>query len=141
MKDVEDAGKKKDKTEQELAKLVQKIQAQDELQQQAQSGLTRLKSPPNLDSVKSFFSASDFSAQIIGKFADASPALLEVIGGIRNEMQYLLKKSGSDTTKLKVIKNAMDNLLGYKKDVQKEILKLDAKLKAMQDPVRPTCRC
>ena len=131
MKDVETAKKTKDSAEQELSTLTQKIQKQEELQQETQNGLTRLKSPPELDSVKTYFSSSDFSAQIKSKFADATPALLEVIGGIRKEMQALLVKSGSDTTRLKVIKNAIDNLSIYKKDVQKEILKLETDLRNM----------
>ena len=131
MKDVNDADKKKDKAEQELAKLDQKIQSQDELHKQTLGSLARLKSPPELDSIKTYFSFPDFSAQIKSKFAEATPALIEIISGIRNEMQTLLNKSNSDTTKLKLIKNAVDKLSVYKRDVQKEILKLETDLRNM----------
>ena len=133
MTKVNEAGKKKSVAEQELGRLRQKIEAQMELQIKTQDGLARLKSPPNLDSVQSYFSAPDLSAQIKGMFEQASDALIEMLGGFRKEMVHLLRTDKPVTSKLKGIKNVIDELLIYRKDIQKEILKLDTNLKNMGD--------
>jgi hypothetical protein len=64
-------------------------------------------------------------------FAQASDALLEVLGGFRKELIRLVRTDKPVSSKLKGIKNAIDELSIYRKDIQKDIIKLDTALNNM----------
>ncbi len=109
-----------------------KIETQTNILKQIQTELERLKAPPDLASIEAYISASNPSAQILGMFAQANNALVEVIGSGRREMLHMFNASKSAATKLKIIRNAIDNLSKYRKDILTEILKLDNALKSME---------
>jgi len=109
-----------------------KIETQTNILKQIQTELERLKAPPELASIEAYISASNPSVQILGMFAQASNALVEVIGSVRREMLHMFNASKSAATKLKIIRNAIDNLSKYRKDILTEILKLDNTLKSME---------
>ena len=130
-KSVQDAEKTVKEASAKLDLLKLQIDKQDALQKKASAELARLKSPPQLASVETYFSNADVSPQLRGKFAQASQTLVDTINKFHKDLKNQLGYSKSDSTRLNVIKTTLYNIGQYQKTLQKEILKHETDLRNM----------
>ena len=115
----------------QLQKIEAQVAEQQALQKRSSDELARLKSPPALAPVESYFSTPDVSVQVRAKYPQASQALLDAINGFHKELKEQLAWSKSDDAKLTVIKNTLYKAVQYQKSVQNEINKQETDLRNM----------
>jgi hypothetical protein len=138
-KKVEETGRKVVDSEKKLEAVRQQMDVQTGLQRKSSSDLTRLKSPPDAASVKSYFGVPDVPAQIRAKFPLAGKDVVDSLAGFRKSLMDQL--SGYKTIpldksvpmRLNVLKTTIYNVGQYQRSLEKEILKLDADLRNMGD--------
>lgn len=130
-KSVQDAEKTVKDASAKLDLLKPQIEKQDALQKKTSNELARLKSPPQLASVETYFSNADVSLQLRNKFAQASQTLVDTINKFHKDLKGQLGYSRSDSTRLNVIKTTLYNLEQYQRTLQKEILKHETDLRNM----------
>jgi hypothetical protein len=115
----------------QLQKIQSQIDAQEMLQKKALDELARLKSPPTLAPIESYFSTLDVSAQIRAKYPQASQSLIESINGFHKDLKDQLGWSKTDDAKLGVIKNALNELGQFQRKIKNEIAKHETDLRNM----------
>jgi len=130
-KSIQDAEKTVKDASARLDLIKPQIDKQDALQRSTSLELARLKSPPQLASVETYFSNADVSPQIRSQFAQASQSLVDAINKFHKDLKDQLGYSKSDSTRLNVIKTTLYNLGQYQKSLQKEILKHETDLRNM----------
>lgn len=130
-KSVQDAEKTVRDANAKLNLVKPQIEKQDALQKKISVELARLKSPPQLASVETYFSSADVPPQLRGKFSQASQTLVDTINKFHKDLKDQLGYSKSDSTRLNVIKTTLYNLEQYQKALQKEILKHETDLHNM----------
>jgi len=130
-KSVQNAEKTVKEATAKLELLKPQIERQDALQKKASDELSRLKSPPALAPVETYFSTADVSSQLRSKFPKASQPLVDEINKFHKDMSDQLGFSKSDSSRLTVIKNTLYNLSLYQKTLQKEMIKLETDLRNM----------
>jgi hypothetical protein len=130
-KAVEEAERKTQEAERKLKGLRLEIDRQENLQKKSADELARLKSPPDLASVESYFSDADVSAQVRARFPKASQDLINRLSEYRKSLRDQLSYSKSTLSRLNVVKNTLYNVGQYQKSIQKEILKHDTDLRNM----------
>jgi hypothetical protein len=130
-KSMKDALETLKTTQGDLERLKPQIEKQKALQKKVLEEQARLESPPDLDTVRSYFSTLDVSSQIRNSFENASQALVNSINGFHRNLKSRFDNSKSDATRLDVIKSTRDNLEQYQKSLQKELLQLDTDLRNM----------
>ncbi|MBK9925787.1 MAG: hypothetical protein IPP66_10900 [Anaerolineales bacterium] len=107
------------------------IEKQNSLQKKASDELARLKSPPQLASVESYFSTADVSSQLRNQFAQASQSLVDAINKFHKDLKDQFSYSKSESSRLNVIRNTLYSLNQYQATLQKEIIKHDTDLRNM----------
>jgi prefoldin subunit 5 len=115
----------------QLQGLQSQIEKQDALQKKASYELARLKSPPILAPVESYFSTPDVSPQVRSKYSGASQSLIDSINGFHKDLKDQLSFSKEDSAKLNVIKNTLFKLTQYQRSIQGEITKHETDLRNM----------
>ena len=130
-KSIQSAEKTVKESTARLELLKPQIEKQDALQKKTSDELARLKTPPLLAPVETYFSTADVSSQLRNQFALASQSLVDAINKFHKEMSDQLSYSKSDSSRLTVIKNTLYNVGLYQKSIQKEIIKHDTDLRNM----------
>jgi len=101
-------------------------------QKEISSALTRLKTPPSVASVQSYFADEDISDEIRGQFPDADPTLVNLISGLHKQLVTALRAIKDDAVKVITVKNH-----GYKVQEQLQILQKEVNTLEGQLPTTP----
>jgi hypothetical protein len=128
---VDEAQKKTGEAEQKLKALQLEMDRQTALQKESADTLTRLKSPPDAASVKTYFSNTDIPTQIRAKYTTTSQDVIDSLSSFRKSMMDQLSYSKSLPSRLQVVKNTIYNVSQYQRSVDKEILQLTTDLRNM----------
>ena len=130
-KTVQDAVRKSDEANRKLSGLKPEIERQETLQKKSSDELARLKSPPDLASLESYFSNPDVSAQIRARYPKASDDFIKRLGEYRKSLRDQLSYSKSISSRRNAVRNVLWNVSQYQKSIEKEILKHDNDLRNM----------
>jgi hypothetical protein len=100
-------------------------------QKEMSAALSRLKSPPKLDSVQGYFHTEDVSDQIRKQFPQADASLVNAINGVHKQLAVALRTIKDEAVKLVTVKNHVYKLQEQQKAFQKEITALESQLRNM----------
>jgi hypothetical protein len=128
---VQDAQKQTDILEPQLDRINAQLKDAQMLQQRTSTELTRLKSPPALVSVQTYFSTLDVSAQIRATYKDASQSLIDSVNAFHKDLTNQLTWSKSLEAKLGTLRSMYSKLEHFQKDIVNQIAQANADLRSM----------
>jgi hypothetical protein len=99
-------------------------------QREISATLTRLKSPPKIDSVQGYLSTEDVSDQLRKQFPQADQAIMAVINSLHKQLASALRKLKDEAVKLVTVKNHVYKVQEQQRAFQKEITALEAQLRS-----------
>ena len=128
---TQDANKQMAVLEPQLQRV--KVQLEDAvtLQKKVTEELARLKSPPALAPVKTYFDSPDVSAQVRAKYQGASQSLIESLNGFHKELTNQLTWSKSAESKLGALKAMHSKLVNFHKGILNQVAEINGTLRSM----------
>jgi len=100
-------------------------------QREASATLTRLKSPPKVDSVQGYFSTEDISDQLRRQFPQADQPLVNALSGVHKQLAVALRTLKDDAVKLVTVKNHVYKLQAQQRAFRQEVTTLETQLRNM----------
>ena len=99
--------------------------------QEAADELNRLKNPPPVAPLETYFFTEDVSAALRAAYPNVSPDLLKIINGLHSELKAAFHYTQAVPARLRALKVYVYNLQQNQRTVDKEIAKLETTLRNM----------